>query len=78
MQHIEEYLQQHYQEDINLQDIAERFYLSREYISRKFKQDYGATITDYITEYPDGKSKKAPGKSVLENLRSGLRSRIWE
>ncbi|MCA1059745.1 response regulator [Rossellomorea aquimaris] len=62
MQHIAEYLQQHYQEDINLQDIADRFYLSREYISRKFKQDYGATITDYITNIRMEKAKK-----LLEN-----------
>ena len=62
MQHIEEYLQQHYQEDINLQDIADRFYLSREYISRKFKQDYGATITDYVTNIRIVKAKK-----LLEN-----------
>lgn len=62
MQQIEEYLHQHYQEDINLQDIAERFYLSREYISRKFKQDYHATITDYLTKIRMEKAKK-----LLEN-----------
>ncbi|MGM0753208.1 MAG: response regulator transcription factor [Bacillota bacterium] len=62
MQHIEEYLQQHYQEEINLQDIADRFYLSREYISRKFKQDYGSTITDYVTNIRMEKAKK-----LLEN-----------
>ncbi|PFA69531.1 DNA-binding response regulator [Bacillus sp. AFS015802] len=62
MQQIEEYLQQHYQEDINLQDIADRFYLSREYISRKFKQDHGSTITDYVTNIRMEKAKK-----LLEN-----------
>ncbi|MGG1632330.1 response regulator transcription factor [Rossellomorea sp. NRS-1567] len=62
MQQIEEYLQQHYQEDITLQDIADRFYLSREYISRKFKQDHGSTITDYVTNIRMEKAKK-----LLEN-----------
>ncbi|WP_226677224.1 response regulator [Rossellomorea aquimaris] len=62
MQQIEEYLQQHYQEDINLQEMADRFFLSREYISRKFKQDYGATITDYVTNIRMEKAKK-----LLEN-----------
>ncbi|MCM3595598.1 response regulator [Metabacillus idriensis] len=62
MQQIEEYLQQHYQEDINLQDIADRFFLSREYISRKFKQDYHATLTDYLTNI---RMEKA--KNLLEN-----------
>ncbi|WP_113930443.1 response regulator [Bacillus sp. P14.5] len=62
MQQIEEYLQQHYQEDITLQEIADRFYLSREYISRKFKQDYKATITDYLTSIRMDRAKK-----LLEN-----------
>ncbi|MGM0847328.1 MAG: response regulator transcription factor [Bacillota bacterium] len=62
MQRIEEYLQQHYQEDISLQEIADRFYLSREYISRKFKQDYKATITDYLTSIRMDRAKK-----LLEN-----------
>ena len=62
MQRIEEFLQKNYQEDINLQEIADRFYLSREYISRKFKQDYDATITDYLTSI---RMEKA--KNLLEN-----------
>jgi two-component system, response regulator YesN len=49
MQRIEEYLQQHYQDEVNLQEIADTFFLSREYISRKFKQEYKLTITDYLT-----------------------------
>jgi two-component system, response regulator YesN len=62
MQKIEEYLQQHYQEDITLQEMAERFFLSREYISRKFKQEYRETITDYLTNIRMDKAKK-----LLEN-----------
>ncbi|WP_064091850.1 response regulator transcription factor [Rossellomorea aquimaris] len=62
MQQIEEYLQEHYQEDINLQNIADRFFLSREYISRKFKQEYHATITDYLTNIRMEQAKK-----LLEN-----------
>lgn len=66
MQRIEEYLQQHYQEEINLQDIADRFYLSREYISRKFKQDYGATITDYVTGIRMDKARKLLANPYLK------------
>lgn len=62
MQRIEEYLQLHYKEDITLQEIADRFFLSREYISRKFKQDYQSTITDYLTNIRMEKAKK-----LLEN-----------
>ncbi|WP_163537482.1 response regulator [Gracilibacillus sp. YIM 98692] len=50
MQEIEAFLQHHYDQDIKLQDIADRFFLSREYIARKFKQEYGETVIGYITK----------------------------
>ncbi|MFC4597570.1 response regulator [Cohnella hongkongensis] len=45
---IADYIQRYYHEDVSLQQIAERFYLSREYISRKFKQDIGENLFDYL------------------------------
>ncbi|CAM3102696.1 response regulator [Paenibacillus sediminis] len=45
---IARYVERNYHEDISLQDIASRFYLSREYISRKFKQQFGVTLSDYL------------------------------
>jgi two-component system response regulator YesN len=45
---IAEYILHHYHEDITLQHISERFFLSREYISRKFKQELEENISDYI------------------------------
>ncbi|WP_026583272.1 response regulator transcription factor [Bacillus sp. J33] len=62
IQQIEEFLLESYNKDINLQEIADRFYLSREYISRKFKQEYKATITDFVTNI---RMKKA--KELLQN-----------
>ncbi|WP_332696041.1 response regulator transcription factor [Halalkalibacter lacteus] len=62
LQMIEEYIRKNYQKDIKLQDIADRFFLSREYISRKFKQEFQETITDYVTNI---RIKKA--KDLLEN-----------
>ncbi|OIJ22289.1 hypothetical protein BKP45_06515 [Anaerobacillus alkalidiazotrophicus] len=59
---IEEYIRANYEKDIKLQDIADRFYLSREYISRKFKQEYHETITDYLT-----KIRIERAKGLLEN-----------
>ncbi|WP_308638159.1 response regulator [Paenibacillus silvisoli] len=44
--HIEKYAH----EDLTLQSISDRFHLSREYISRKFKQDLGQNVSDFITE----------------------------
>ncbi|MBO3283056.1 response regulator [Paenibacillus sp. FSL M8-0228] len=54
---IARYLDAHYDEDISLQDMASRFYLSREYISRKFKQEYGVNLSDYLCQIRMGKAK---------------------
>ncbi|WP_088103259.1 response regulator transcription factor [Halalkalibacter urbisdiaboli] len=62
VQKIEEYIRHNYQKDIKLSEIADRFFLSREYISRKFKQEYDATITDYLTKIRIEKAKE-----LLEN-----------
>ncbi|MGD6778581.1 response regulator transcription factor [Sutcliffiella horikoshii] len=58
MEKIEEYLRANYQQDITLQEIADRFYLSREHISRKFKQEYHENITDYVTRIRMEKAKE--------------------
>ncbi len=54
---IAEYIQDHYQEDIALQHIAERYFLSREYISRKFKQEMNENISDFIGRIRIDKAK---------------------
>ncbi len=51
------YLREHAEEEISLQDIADRFYLSREYISRKFKQEFKENLSDYIARIRIEKSK---------------------
>ncbi|CAG9609157.1 response regulator transcription factor [Pseudoneobacillus rhizosphaerae] len=69
MQKIEEYLRIHFQEDINLQDIADRFFLNRDYISRKFKQEFNETITDYLTKIRIENAKELlgnPTKKIYE------------
>ncbi|WP_223701243.1 response regulator transcription factor [Sutcliffiella deserti] len=66
MKDIEEYLRQNYQQDITLQEIADRFYLSREHISRKFKQEYHETITDYVTRIRMEKAKELLGKPIMK------------
>ncbi|WP_373229883.1 response regulator [Cohnella sp.] len=49
MQAIAKYIDKFLHEDLSLQDISNRFFLSREYISRKFKQEMNENLTDYIT-----------------------------
>jgi two-component system response regulator YesN len=40
-----------------MQNIAERFFLSREYISRKFKQQFQENLSDYIERLRMDKAK---------------------
>lgn len=48
MHEIAKYMEQHYHREMTLQNISERFYLSREYISRRFKQETGENVFDYL------------------------------
>lgn len=45
---ITAYLESNYQQNLSLFDIANRFYVSREYVSRKFKQKYGINMSEYL------------------------------
>jgi two-component system, response regulator YesN len=58
MQEIEHFLRNNYKQDITLQEIADQFFLSREYISRRFKQEFKETITDYLTRIRMENAKK--------------------
>lgn len=55
---IADYIEQHYHEEMTLQHISDRFFLSREYISRRFKQEFGENISDYITRIRIDKAKQ--------------------
>ncbi|WP_058300801.1 response regulator [Gorillibacterium timonense] len=57
MREIARYLQDHYSRELTLQDIANHFYLSREYISRRFKQEFGENLSDYLGRIRIGKAK---------------------
>ncbi|WP_028594455.1 response regulator [Paenibacillus assamensis] len=54
---IAKYVEQHYQQDISLQEMAQRFFVSREYISRKFKQQFGINLSDYLAAIRTKKAK---------------------
>lgn len=59
---IEKVILEHLEEDLSLEFIAEKVFLSPKYISRIFKEETGVNITQYIT---DCKLKKA-AKLLLE------------
>nr|WP_269435848.1 response regulator [Gracilibacillus suaedae] len=50
MQDIVSYVDNYYMEDISLEQLSNLFFMSREHISRKFKQETGLTLSKYVTK----------------------------
>lgn len=46
-----QYINMHYQEDLHLYEIANKFNFSREYLARLFKKHVGCSMKQYITRY---------------------------
>jgi len=63
---IAAYIEQHPHEEITLQDISERFFLSREYISRKFKQETNGNLSDFIAEVRIKRAKELLANGQLK------------
>ncbi|MEF3302111.1 response regulator [Paenibacillus sp. GYB003] len=55
---IKRYVQQHYAEDITLDLIAEKVYLTRNYLSQIFKQETGENYNSYLTRVRMEKAKE--------------------
>lgn len=45
---VKEYLDEHYTERITLDDLAERFFINKFYLSKIFKETYGTTVNNYL------------------------------
>ena len=45
---IRSYLDEHFREKITLEAVAARFYVDKHYLARRFKAEYGTTVTQYI------------------------------
>lgn len=63
---IEKYVIANFNRDVKLQELSEQFYISREYISRKFKKEFHVTITDYLTKIRVEKAKSLLANSSLK------------
>ncbi|WP_132005014.1 response regulator transcription factor [Mesobacillus foraminis] len=50
MRNIVYYVNAYYMEDLTLEKLSGKFFLSREHISRKFKQETGLTLSKYIAK----------------------------
>lgn len=63
---IVDYIEKNYQAEITLQHISERFFLSREYISRRFKQELNENLSDFIERIRIEKTKLLLGNPQLK------------
>ena len=48
LQDIKDYLDQHYQEKIILDQLANNFYINKFYLTRIFKEQFGISVTNYL------------------------------
>lgn len=55
---IKEYLDAHYTEKIVLEDLAERYYINKYYLTKIFKETYGSTISNYLIAMRITKAKQ--------------------
>ena len=47
---VKNYIYQHYEEDLNLEMLAEKVYLSSGYLSFIFKKETGMSFVEYLTD----------------------------
>lgn len=47
---VRDYIDYHYQGDISIEELSERFHFSREYLSRLFRNQYGSPIYEYVLQ----------------------------
>ena len=50
VQEIKDYLDTHYTEKITLDDLTERFYINKFYLTRVFKEQFGLSVTSYLVQ----------------------------
>lgn len=66
---MRQYMNEHYQEDISLSTLSERFHFSPQYIAKKFKEVYNTTVVTCLTELRIEKARSLlthTSMSVLE------------
>lgn len=63
---IKAYIDEHYFEDIKISMFTEKYFLSREYLMKLFKQQYGFGIHEYVQKIRMDKAKELLGDSDLK------------
>ena len=65
---IKDYIDNHYFEDFSISTFTEKYYLSREYIMKLFKQQFGYGIHEYVQKVRMDKAKELLHDSNLKIL----------
>jgi len=52
------YMEKHYTEPVTLEQLSRAFFVSKEYLSKVFKQEYGRNVTDYMLHLRMVKAKE--------------------
>ena len=52
------YIHEHYQDKLTLDDLAEKYKVTPEYLSRMFSREVGRPFVNYLKEYRIGKAKE--------------------
>lgn len=55
---VKQYLDEHYAEKIRLDDLAEQFFISKYYLTRIFKEQFGVSINHYLLSARITKAKQ--------------------
>lgn len=56
--HVKEYLDEHFVEKISLDQLSEMFFINKFYLTRKYKEQYGMTISAYLMNLRITKAKQ--------------------
>lgn len=74
MTEIAMYLNEHFQEDITLQDVSNRFYISPSYLSRTFKKVTGFQFKEYLQtiRFKEAKRLLRESKEPISQIASAI------
>lgn len=78
IQSVVNYIQQHYGEDITLDDIAAHVCLSRSYLCALFKKNMNMTINDYLAAGTRGEIYRTDEKPGVEYRGNWPEMRIFQ
>ena len=48
---VKQYIEEHLQDDLSVEELAQMVFISQNHLTRSFKKKYGKTVTEYIAWY---------------------------